>query len=292
MDIAIQLFVNVLIPGSIFALGTVGFSLIYAVTRVFHLAQGGVMIAAGYALFAGVSLLEWPAWAAVLLALAVAVILGGFMNAIVYERMRTRTIVSTAGTLIATLSLLLIVQNILLAFFGSAAKTFGKLSGDIHEIGPVLISTHEIRVLVLTPIILLALGLFLWKSRTGKALRAVADHETVAEIVGISSKKMRALAFVIGSLLAGISGVLFAIEYNLEPSMSTMASVRVFLRAILGGVGSIGGGALGSYLTEAVMVLTGWYWNAAWIDFMAFVMIMAVLLIKPVGLFGKKKRSV
>lgn len=292
MDIALQLFVNTLIPGSIFALATVGFSLIYSVTRTFHVAQGAVLIAAGYAFYAGISMLALPVWAAVLFALAAAVLLGVLMNSLVYERMRTRAAVSTAGTLIATLSLLLIVENTILAYFGSSTKTFLKLSGSIHEFGPVLISTHEIRILVITPIILFVLVWFLRKSRIGKALRAVAEHETVAEVVGISSKKMRTLAFVIGSFLAGISGIFFAIEYNLEPSMSTMAAVRIFIRAILGGVGSIGGGAIGSYLTEAVMQLTGWYWNMAWIDFMSFVVAMLILIVKPAGLFGKKKRSV
>lgn len=292
MDVALQILSNILIPGAIFALVTIGFSLIYSVTRILHVAHGGVVITAGYAFFAALSLWQWPVWAAIVFALGIALALNLVVNEFIYERLRDRTAISVAGALIATLSALLIIENVNLAFFGSATKSFPKLSGALHEFGPVIFSDHELRILTIAPILLLALFLFLARTRSGKALRAVADHESVAEVVGISSKKMRRLAFGIGSFLAGAAGILFAIEYNLEPSMSTMVAIRMFFRAILGGVGSVGGAVVGSLVLETGSALTSWFWNSGWIDFTMFVITCLVLLFRPQGLFGKSKRSV
>jgi branched-chain amino acid transport system permease protein len=292
MDLALNLLANILIPGSIFALITVGFSLIYSVTRILHIAHGGVMLAAGYAFYAGYSLLEMPTWAAVLMALITAVILGGFINSVIYEKFRDKKSVSAAGSLIATISLLLIIQNVLLAMFGSATKSFSELQGSIHKIGPVLVTEHEIRTIIISAVILVLLSIYLIKSRVGKALRAVAENETVAEVVGISSYRMRSTAFIIGSLMAGIAGILFAIEYNLEPTMSTMIAVRMFFRAIVGGVGSVAGAILGTMILETGAALTGWYWNVAWIDLVGFAITFIILLFLPNGLLSKRKRKV
>ncbi|MDO8617839.1 MAG: branched-chain amino acid ABC transporter permease [Candidatus Uhrbacteria bacterium] len=292
MDLILQLISNVLIPGLLFALIAAGFSLTYSVTRVLHLANGGVVIVAGYGFYTGYSLWHWPIWSASLLAIAIAILTGLFINAQIHERMREHGIVSAAGMLVATISVLLIIQNILLAIFGSAPKSFADLQGTVHEFGPVIFTDHEIRILVLIPILLIIFILLLKKTKTGKALRAVADHEQVAEVVGIASRKMRMLAFGISSFLAGIAGILFAIEYNLDPSMGIMITVRMIFRAILGGVGSIGGAILGSLSTETIVALTGYYWNVSWVDFSSFLLTFVVLLIRPNGILGKKKRIV
>jgi len=291
MDVALPILSNILIPGLLFAVIAGSFSLIYSVTRVLHLAHGATVITAGYAFYAALTLWHWPLWLAVIFSTAVAALLGMAINSQIYERMRKTGSVSIAGTLIATISILLIIENLLLAIFGSDTKFFSDLQGQVNTFGSVNVTDNEIRIMIFCPILLIILTLFLAKTRIGKALRAVADNEMVAEVVGISSRRMRMMAFAIGSVFAGMAGILFAIEYSLVPSMVIMATIMMFFRTILGGIGSIGGAVIGSLLTETVTALTGWYWNIGWVQLTSFLFTFLVLLIRPQGLLGKKKRS-
>lgn len=292
MELALQLGINVLIPASVFVLLIVGFSLIYSITRVMHVAHGAVAIFSGYMFHFFYSVIGMHVAIAVTASIVLATLLGLFLNELVYERLRDQRTVSAAGILIATLSLLLIIQNGMLALFGSGTKTFRSLKGSVYSFGPVLLSRHELLILLLVPVLLLLLWLFLKKTRWGKALRAVADHESVAEVVGISSKKARRLIFGIASVLAGIGGILFVIQYNLEPNMATSVSVRMFYHALVGGIGSVGGAVLGSVLMQGVFVLTGWYLEVTWANMMEFLVLFVVLLARPNGLLGKRKRSI
>ena len=161
MDLVLQLGVNILIPASIFVLLIVGFSLIYSITRVMHIAHGAVAIFSGYVFYFVYSVLEWSVPVGVFFAVLSAILLGLFLNEIVYEKLRDNRAVSAAGILIATLSLLLIIQNGMLATFGSSTKTFRELKGSIYELGPVLLSRHEIFILLFVPVLIFGLWLFL-----------------------------------------------------------------------------------------------------------------------------------
>lgn len=292
MDVALSLGTNILIPASIFVLLIVGFSLIYSVTRVMHVAHGAVAILGGYVFHWLFHLLEIAPIPAAIFAIMLAGITGVSLNEFVYEKLRDSRAVSGAGLLIATLSLLLLIQNAVLALFGSSTKTFRELKGSVHAIGSILLSRHEILILAGVPLILAGLWWFLKKTRSGKALRAVADHEGVAEVVGIDARSARRLVFAIASVLAGLGGVLFAIQYNLEPNMATSVSVRMFYHALVGGIGTVGGAVLGSVLMQGVFVLTGWYLESTWANLLEFLVLFCGLLIRPQGLLGMKKRRV
>jgi len=290
MDIALQLLSNVIIPGSMFALIAAGFSLVYSVTRVLHLAHGGVVVLAGYVFYGAVAY-HWPTPLAVVAALAAATATGLLLHALVYERLRAGTGISSAGSLAATISLLLILQYSILAVAGADLKSLGRFTGGIHSLGPVIYTDHELKAVLLCALLLALLVLFLKRTRTGVAMRAVSEHATVAEVVGISSRRMRMLSMAVGSLLGGVAGILFAIEYSLEPAMATMVAVRMFFRGILGGIGSIAGATLGSLVIEVVTALTSWFWSATWLDFTAFFVTFLVLFFRPNGLLGLSRRK-
>jgi branched-chain amino acid transport system permease protein len=268
-----------------------GFSVIYSVTRVLHLAQGGVVILAGYLFYTGINFWHWPILPSVLFSLVLTTGIGIGINHFIYERLRHKAVLSMAGALVATFSLLLILNYSLLAIYGSATRSFSDLQGTIHQFGSVLLSTNEIRIFIFCPLLLFLFFFFLKWTRTGKAIRAVAENQEVAEVVGISSKQARAIIFLIGSFLAACVGILYGIEYNLEPEMSVLVAVNIFNRAILGGIGSVGGALTGSLLIQSVVELTTWYWNVAWEAVMSFGVLFLVLIFRPNGLLRKSKRS-
>lgn len=292
MTVIPALISNILISASILGLLAAGFALIHSVTRMMHLAQGAMAIVAGYVFYALYAQHGWSVWLAVIFALVFTTALGLVLWGLIYERLRNRSAISSAGALMATFSLMLILQNALLVVFGSSTRSLRDLQGSIHLIFDVPWTTHEIVTVVLSIFLVLLLALVLRFTRLGKALRAVADQEMVAEVVGIPTKQMRGIAFGIASLCAAVAGILFAIEYGLDPSMSTSVTVRMFFRAIMGGIGSVPGALLGSLLNETGVVLTSWFWNGTWADVTSFVLTVVVLLFRPAGLLGRSRRRV
>lgn len=292
MTVLPALISNILISASVFALLASGFVLVYSVTRMMHLAQGAVAMVAGYVFYAAYAFYGMSVWAALLSSLVLTICLGLLLWWLVYERLRTRVAVSSAGALMATFSLMLILQNGLLIVFGSSTRSLREWQGEIHSVMGVPWTEHQMRMVVISIVLIIALTCLLRFTRLGKALRAVADHETVAEVVGIPTKKMRGMAFAISSFLAAVAGILFAIEYGLEPSMSTMVTVRMFFRAIVGGITSVPGSVVGSLLNEAFVVGASWIWTSTWADAVSFVLTVVVLLIFPAGLMGRERRRV
>lgn len=231
-----------------------------------------------------------PLVISVMFALAVACLLGAGCNKLVYERMRHGGNFSNTGALIAGLALLLFLQGATLALFGSSTQSF-TLADTLPtwNVAGALVSAAELLVIGIGGLALIALILFLKKTRMGIAMRAVADHDTVAQTIGINATRIRMLAFLIGSFYAGIGGILFLLRFSIEPSMSTIVAVRVFARAVIGGVGSLGGAVVATFAIDIIENIGAWYVNSAFKDVFAFGVAFLILLIKPHGIFGKKK---
>ncbi len=292
MDVALPLLVNIFIPSASLVLLVAGFSLVYSVSRVMHIAHGAVAILAGYLFWFGYSVRGLPFAVAAFASLAIAVVVGLGLNEIVYERLRSRRNVSGAGLMIATLSVLIIIENLTLGLFGSSTKSFPDLKGAVHAFGSAVVTDAQLYSMILTAFLMGGLIACIRWTKTGKALRAVADHEGAAEIVGISSLNMRRLAMGIASAFGAIGGMLFAVEYNLEPTMATTVAVRIFTVALVGGIGSFGGAIAGTLVMSAVFVLTGWFWQLGWTTFVEFSVLFLVLLLRPKGLLAVSRRDV
>jgi len=129
------------------------------------------------------------------------------------------------------------------------------------------------------------------KTKIGKAMRAVADNKDVAEICGISSNKIFAWSFAIGSVIAGIAGILVALEQNLEPVMGTNLMIKGFTAAIIGGVGSVPGAVLGAFLLGFAENFGIWFLPSGYKDAIAFVILFIFLLFRPQGILGIKKQG-
>lgn len=282
-DIAIELAITILISGSLFALSAAGFTLAYRVTKMMHLAHGVVVLASGYAFW----------WAlqrgasmgfAVAFTIAVALAMGWCMHTFVYERLRTRGRVATTMSLVATLALLILGQNVLLALFGSSTR--------FVSIGEQF-SAVDVHLLVVGVSLgsIIFLGMLLRWSRLGQRMRAVADNPIAAEVVGIDSARIRLSALLLSALAGGIAGILYAIEFNLNPSMGAEIAIRSFSRALIGGVGSLPGAVIGSFLIESVEDLGTFFYSAGLKSVFSFIIVFLFLLLRPRGLFGEKVRK-
>ncbi len=290
-DIILELAITILISGSLFALTAVGFSLVYRVTKILHLAHGAVVLASGYAFWwamvRGGSLVLSCAFA-----LAVALGMGWMMHVCVYEQVRHRGKAATTMSLIAALALLVLAQNVLLALFGSGTKSV-PLSGDLETVvfAGTSITTVQIVVVCVALVTVVATLLLLRHTHLGKSMRAVSDNETAAQVVGIDVRRVRLAAFLFGALLAGIAGILYALEFDLNPSMGTEITIRSFSRALIGGVGSIPGALFGSFIIEGAEDIGAFVYSAGIKNVFSFGIVFLFLLFRPRGIFGERVRK-
>ena len=291
MSIASQILFNSVIAGSIYALVALGFSLIYNTCKFVNFAHGSVIAFSAYMAYFFFSVLGVNFGFSVLFALILASLLGWAMNFFVYREFRERK-ASSSILLIASFGLLILIESLVLMSFGADVKTINyiRVSKGLEIFGAII---TPLQIVIVASSIVVSIGLFLFmkKTKLGKAMRAVSNNKDVAEIVGISSEKIYSWSFIIGSLIAGIAGVLIGLEQNLEPTMGTNLIIKGFTAAIIGGIGNVYGAILGALLLGLAENFGIWYLPSGYKDAIAFAILFVFLLFRPKGLFGAKKEG-
>ena len=284
-----QLLVNGLIAGAIYALVASGFSLIYSICKFVHFAHGAVIAVAAYILYALFSLLGMNFWLAVILTIILISIFGSIMN-LIYKQLRKRK-ASNVILLIASFALLILIESLILLFFGADVKTIGflKIAKGLEILGAI-ITPLQIFIVISSFILFVLLFFLMKKTKIGKAMRAVSDNKDVAEIVGISSERIYMWAFIIGSAIAGVGGILVSLEQNLEPMMGTHLIIKGFTAAIIGGIGNVPGAILGSFLLGFAENFGIWFLPSGYKDAIAFIILFIFLLFRPQGILGIRKK--
>ena len=285
----LQLLINGLIAGSIYALVATGFALIYSTCKFVHFAHGSAVAVAAYSLFFFFQKLGLNFWLAIILTIIFSGFFGWLLNKIVYKNLRKRK-ASNVILLIGSVGLLILIESLLLLFFGADVKTIGfiKIAKGLETFGAI-ITPLQIVILTVSIILLISLFFLMKKTRLGKAMRAVADNKDVAEISGISAEKIYSWSFIIGSGIAGIAGILVGLEQNLEPTMGTNLMIKGFTGAIIGGASSVPGAVLGSFLLGLVENFGIWFLPSGYKDAIAFVLLFIFLLFRPQGILGRKR---
>lgn len=287
MAIALQILLNGILSSAIYALIAGGLSFLYSTTKIFHLAHGVVVLGAGYSFWWAWTVLNWHPVLAVIFAIVIAALAGVLMNELVYETLRRRG-AKGLGYLIATLALLMLGTGIVLALFGAAPRTF-KFQTETLTFGDVNITYLQIWTIVIAAALLAAFFWIIRFTRFGKAMRATADNETISEVLGINTKNIRRLAFLLSSLLAAAAGILIGLEFNLDPNMGVLFAVIGFAAAVIGGVGSFGGVIVASLFIGIFEQLIIWFVGAGWRNALTFLLFFVFLLFRPQGLFGTKR---
>jgi len=290
-SIFLQLLINGIIAGAIYALVASGFSLIYSTNKFVHFAHGGVIALSAYFLFWLFSSLELNFMIAVLLTVLFSALLGYLLNKIFYKPLRAKK-TSSSVLLVASIAILILLESLALLFWGADVKTidFIKTNQNI-EIAGAIITPLQIVIILVAFLLFLSLFIFMKKTRMGKAMRAVADNKDVAEIIGISSEKIFSLSFIIGSAIAGIAAILISLEQNIEPTMGTSLMIKGFTGAIIGGVGSVPGAILGSFLLGITENFGIWFLPSGYKDAIAFIILFIFLILRPQGLLGIKNNQ-
>jgi len=290
-SIFLQLLVNGLVAGSIYALVAAGFSLIYSTNKFVHFAHGGVIVLSSYFLYWISTTLGLDFYISSFLTILFATFLGYSLNKVLYQKFRAKK-ASNSVLLVASVAILILLQSLSLLIFGADVKTIAlPLSNHSMNIGGVFVTPVQVIIVIISLFLFFSLRLLMQKTKIGKAMRAVADNNEVAEILGISSERVYSTSFAIGSAIVGVAAILVSLEQNITPLMGTSLIIKGFTGSVIGGIGSVTGAIVGSLFLGLAENFGTWFVSAGFKDAIAFILLFIFLLIKPQGLFGNKNNQ-
>jgi branched-chain amino acid transport system permease protein len=283
-------FVNLLVyglaDGAILALAALGFVLIYKATRVINFAQGEFLLVGAYAFYAAFVLLGLPMSIAVLFGLGVSVILG-----VAVERFVLRPLVgeNAISVIMVTVGLSSVLKAVVQMFFGTSVREMpAVLPRGSVDIAGVLMPINRLLAIVIAGGVLILFALFFQKSRHGVAMRAVADDQQAAMTMGISVRRIFALAWALAAISAMIAGVLVADVTSLDQNIAAFGLI-VFPVVILGGLDSVLGTIIGGFSIGILKQMVAGYTDPGLAEVLPFVLLVAVLMVRPYGLFGEQR---
>ena len=286
--VLIPFLVNGVVLGSIYAMVAIGFSIIFSTTRTFHFAHGAVYLWVGYAIYLFADALKWNLWLGILVGALLAVGLGTGIEHFVYRPLRARGATPMA-IFVAALGLLIFLQNLIAAIFGSQAQPI-----QLPDLGPPLIVGDAVitRVGMLQfamaiVLLLLTLALLRWTT-LGRSLRAVASNKEMAAVIGVNVRRVYLQAFAIGSLAIVPAALLNSSTTGLDPALGGAIMLMTMISVIIGGVDSITGAALGGFLVGIVQSLSAWVLPLAWQNGIAFGVLMVFIVARPTGILGTR----
>jgi branched-subunit amino acid ABC-type transport system permease component len=290
----LQLIVDGLITGSIFALAGIGVSLPYAILRIVNFAQGEYITYGAYC-----AVLVNIVWRGNI-ALATVAAMGGvaalsvILEFIFWRPLRNRR-ASHFTLLLASFGLSLVMRGLLFIIGSSNPRTYRVNVFQVYDIGGVRLSQSELIAVVLGFVAITLIALLFAKTHTGRAMRALSDDGSLAAVAGVDTDRLIVVTWIVTGLLAGLAGVLQGLLQNsFDPNMGGDLLLPVFAAVILGGVGSAYGVLAGGLLVGVAMQLPTWsvLWGGLspiWQQVVAFSVLVIALLVRPQGLFGQAR---
>ena len=291
MGLGLQLIVNGLATGTSHGLLALSFALIYGTTRFFHLAHAAVYTIGAYAAFYAATSLDTPRVVAIAIGAATAAAVGVGVEAAVYRPLRSRH-GSPLVLLMASIGVLVVLQNCVSIVFGDAIKT---MPGLVTQEGYAVLSARITGVQLTSISVSLAafagVHLVLRKTWWGRRLRAVVDNESLARAVGIDARRVVFVSFAVGSMLAGLAASLAAYDTGLRPMMGFNGLLLAVVAMVIGGVGNVSAAFLGGLIVGAAQQVAALLLPTKWQDAVVFVLLVGFLLVRPQGVLGARVRK-
>lgn len=278
--------------GSLYALVAIGYTMVYGILRLINFAHGNIFTAGAYLAFVGVALLQLSWGAAYVMAIVLTAALGVLVERVAYKPLRDAPRISV---LISAIAVSFLLENLMVIIFGGRPKSFFRppVFDQVMDIGSVKVPTVTFAIIATSAVLVIALTFLLYKTKPGLAMRALSSDFDTARLMAIDVDKTVALTFIVGSSLAAIGGILWAIKFpQVNPFMGGLPGLKAFVAAVLGGIGNVQGATIGGLMLGLAEVLLVAIFPAfsGYRDAIAFVALILILLWKPTGILGQEGR--
>ena len=298
-----QQLINGLMLGCLYALMAVGYTMVYGIIELINFAFGELFMFGAYIsimmmvtkiniLGKSVSMPGLSFFYAILIAMAVVAIMGVVIERLAYRPLRNAP---RLAALISAIGVSILLQNVAQAIFGSAQLSFPSIpffsnaAGEAKSfvLGGATITYIQVFVVVVTVVVMIALNLFVSRTRMGRAMRASAQDKRTSALMGVNVNRVVAITFLIGSAMGALAGGLYGAVYHFAaPQMGFTPGLKAFIAAVLGGIGNIPGAFLGGILLGMIEQFGSAYISSSYRDALAFIVLILLLAFKPSGLLG------
>jgi len=275
--------------GSVYSIIALGYTMVDGIAKMINFAHGDVIMVGGFIIFTFMNTLGLNPFLSVLIAMILCTLLGITIERVAYKPLRKAP---SLAVLITAIGVSYLLQNLALLIFGAEAKSFSSVI-PVKSVslagGRLIISGETLVTIPICVIIMVALNIFVKKSKTGRGMLAVSEDKEAAVLMGVNVNKTIAITFAIGSAIAAIgSALMFSTYTNISPTSGAMPGIKAFVAAVFGGIGSIPGAMIGGILLGIIEILSRAYISTQLGDAIVFLILIIVLLVKPTGILGKK----
>lgn len=286
----LQLLVDGLQLGALYALMAVGFAIIFGSTRVFHYAHGTTYIIVGYVFYYLAERLHVPWWGAAVIAASAGVIFGVALDRYVYRPIQ-RDEGSFFTVFVASFGIGVVAENLVIILFGASFVSISTPLTRANDIGGgIVISWLGIASMLVAGLLFTFLHWFLGRTDVGVALRALSENPELVRGFGLNPRKLSQYAFGIGSLLVVPAALVATCVTGLTPTAGHRVVLISIAASIIGGIGSLRGAGLGGLILGLAESLAVWKLSTGWSEAVAFIILFCFILARPSGLFGTRAR--
>lgn len=282
----VQQIVNGLTIGGVYALIALGLTAVFGILGIAHFAHGSISMFGGYLTYFLVTSVGWSLPLAMAAALLGGIAIGAIVERLAYRPVRDDNHINA---FIVALGLTMIAEGSNLQLFGADQVVIPTKLNRVFQIGPVTLPELRLYVIISTAILIAGMTLIISKTKTGAAIRAVAQNRPAAILMGVDIDRITMIVFAVSSALGMAAGIMIGALFAVAPGVGEGLAVKGFSVLILGGLGSVPGAIVGGLILGVTEALAAGFLSSAYKDVIAFLVMIAVLLLRPEGLLGKAR---
>jgi branched-chain amino acid transport system permease protein len=288
----LQQLINGLTIGSIYALVTIGFSMVWSILQLANFAHGSFYMLGPYLVLTSVLLLGNTPLTFIVVVLIISIFtacLGAGMDRVLLRPIREKK-VSNISTILCTIGVQTVINNGIIAIYGSQSRAFpAPFEMETISIGNAVVSWMQIIIFCLAVVLMLALSWIVYRTKLGVAMRSISQNSRAASIMGINVNRVIMITFFIGTFVAAVAGCMVGLYYQvIDTTMATVTGSKSMAAAILGGIGVLPGAVVGGLIIGVLETMVAAYVSSGYRDAIAFAILIIVLIVRPTGILGKK----
>jgi len=285
----LQQALNALQLGSIYALIALGYTMVYGILTMINFAHGDVFMAGAFFCFIAAGVFHLPFVPSLLAAIGGAALLGAAIERLAYKPLRNAPRVSAV---ITALGVGIFLENFTLALSPYPRNIPPLFPVATWTVGGIAFSSLQLLIIGLSLALMVLLDLLVRRTMTGMAMRAISWDKSFVPLMGVPVNRIISITFALGAGLAGAAGMLYGLAYPvIDPYMGIMVGWKAFIAAVIGGIGNLRGAVIGAFILGGTEIMTAAFLPSTYRDFIAFALLLALLIVRPYGILGAPRAA-